>query len=128
MAMIDNYILYGDDNEKIGLDVAGFLKEKGYNVDLVSSPKEFTSRARLGKYNAVVSDLDYSPQGAEGYDAIKEIRDIPSFKVIFTGRAGFEHAAEGFECGADRVVLSKNLGRLLDVLEKELNSGGEDGR
>ena len=48
-------------------------------------------------------------------------------KILFTGRGGYENAVEGLEGGADWVVLHKNRGELVKILEKELNSGRENG-
>lgn len=126
--MMNRNILYGDDNEQKGLKLAQELRSRNYQVDLVSSPKEIASRAMAGNYGAVVSDLDYSPEGAEGYEVIRQIRDVPSLKVLFTGRSGFENAVEGLEGGADYVVLHKNFGELVEILEKELKGGDENGK
>ena len=119
-------ILYGDDNEENRLRLAQELRSRNYQVDLVRSPQELVSRARAENYDAVVSDLDYSQDGAEGYEVIRQVREIPGLKVLFTGRDGFENAAEGLEAGADWVVLHKNLGELVKILEKELGGKKDD--
>jgi len=121
-------VLYGDDNAENRIRFSQKLTSKNYLVDVVSSPQEFISRARSGNYRAVVSDLDYSPEGAEGHEVIKKIRAVPSLKILFTGRSGFENAVEGFESGADHVVLSKDLGELVEILDKELKGGEENDR
>jgi CheY-like chemotaxis protein len=123
--MANRKILYGDDNEQNRQRVAESLRERGYNVDLVDSHQEFISRARAGDYRALVTDLDFSPEGAEGYEVMRQIRKVPSLKILFTGRVGFENAVEGLERGADWVVLHKNLGELVKVLEKELKGGNK---
>lgn len=120
-----NRILYGDDQEQNRERVAQSLRERGYHVDLVCSDQEFISKARNGKYNGLISDLDYSPDGAEGYQVIKKLKEVPSLKILFTARDGFENAAEGLEAGADWVVMHKNLEELVEVLEKELKGGEE---
>ncbi len=123
MNLENRNILYGDDDKYNQVRIAQSLREKNYNVDLVSSPNEFVYKAKNGNYNAVVSDLDYSPKGAEGYEVIRQIRKTPCLKLLFTGRAGFENVVEALEGGADGVVLGKDIGQLVRILDKELNSG-----
>lgn len=129
--MVNEYrkILYGDDNEQNRSRVAQALRKRGYNVDSVNSPQEFVLRARSGDYNVVISDLDYSPEGAEGYGIMRQIMQIPTLKILFTGRSGFENIAEGIENGADFVITSKSLDDLINLLERELKgSERENGR
>lgn len=118
-------ILYGDDREDKRTELKARAESLGYSIDLVESPEDFISRARGNNYDVLVSDLDYSPEGSEGYMLMKKLEHNPSLRIIYTGRAGFEHIAEGFSSGADHVVLNKDLGELVEILEKQLKGGEE---
>jgi CheY-like chemotaxis protein len=125
--MVNRNILYGDDNEGNRLKVAESLRERGYEVDLTNSPQELVSKARNGNYSAVISDLEYSPNGTEGYEVIRQMRNLPTLKILFTGRAGLENAVEALEGGADWVVFHKSLGELVKILDNSLKGGDENG-
>jgi CheY-like chemotaxis protein len=121
-------ILYGDDNEQNRNALARALKLRNYQVDSTSDAKEFVARARANPYHALITDLEYSKDGKEGYQVLRAIRELPALKVLFSGVAGFEYEAEALESGADYAVLRKDSSALMKLLDEQLNSGGENGR
>lgn len=121
-------VLYGDDKLEMRNALARVLKLRNLEVDLASSPEEFLKMARSGNYGALITDLEYSPQGREGYEVLRQIRELPALKVLYSGANGFEYAAEAYENGADLTVLGKNESSLMSLLDEKLNSGGENGR
>ena len=123
--MENKRILYGDDNEQLRNSLARALKLRKLEVDLASTPQELVTKARANKYHAVITDLDYTSEGREGYSVLKEIKDLPTLKVLYTGQAGYEFLPEAFESGANYAILNKNQHQLMDLLDKEL--GGENG-
>ena len=126
--MEDKRILYGDDNEQLRNSLARALRLRNYDVDLVASPQDLIAKARANNYEAIVTDLEYSECGREGYDVLKQIRELRSLKVLYSGVSGFEFEAEALESGADYVVLRKDSSKLLELLDRELNAGGKDGK
>jgi len=126
--MENKRILYGDDNEQKKESLARELRLRRLEVDLASTPAETISKARAGNYFAVVTDLNYTEEGTEGYEVLKQLKDLPAKKILYTGQAGFEYVADGFMHGADYVVLSKHEKSLLEVLDKLLKGGEKDGK
>jgi CheY-like chemotaxis protein len=126
--MMNKRILYGDDKEENRRSLARALRLRNLEVDLVSSPAELVAKARAEKYGVIVTDLDYTLEGREGYEVLKQIKDLPAVKVLYTGQAGYEFIPEAFENGADWVVLRKKESDLLEVFDEKLNLGGENGK
>lgn len=119
-----NKILFGDDREEVRISIARELKLRKLEVDLASTPSEMITKAKEYPYSAIVTDLEYTPDGREGYEVIKAIKDLPAVKIVYTGLNGFEYVAEGILTGADHVVLGKRQSELLGILEK-LKGGNE---
>jgi len=126
--MENKRILYGDDNEQMRSSLARALKLRNLEADLASTPEETIAKARANNYAAVITDLEYSAGGREGYDVMREIKDLPALKVLYTAQSGFEYTAEALVNGADYAVLRKDPAQLINLLERELNLGGENGR
>jgi DNA-binding response OmpR family regulator len=118
-------VLVGDDKQEIRDSLARALKLRGLEVDLAQTPQEVIARARNGSYGAVVTDLQYTENGSEGYEVLRELRNLPAKKIIYTAQSGFEYAAEAFESGADYAVLRKDSSELYRILD-ELNLWGQN--
>ena len=118
-----NRILIGDDKEQVRTALARALKLRKLEADLVSTPEETIAKARTGNYSAVITDLEYTENGREGYEVLRQIRNIPALKILYTGQMGFEYAAEGFAEGADYVVLRKDESQLMELLDKTTEGG-----
>lgn len=121
-------ILYGDDKEENRNALSRALKLRKLEVDLASTPEEFLKMARSGNYGVLITDLEYSNDGREGYEVLRQIRELSALKVLYSGVSGFEYAAEAYESGADLTVLGKNESSLMSLLDEKLNSGGENAR
>jgi DNA-binding response OmpR family regulator len=109
-------VLIGDDEEEVRTALARELELMQFEVDLARNPQEVIAKARTNIYSAVVTDLEYTVDGREGYQVLKEIKDVCAVKILYTGLSGFEHVLEGFEHGADHVVLGKNQLTLVEIL------------
>lgn len=112
-------ILIGDDKEEVRTALARVLSARNLEAELASTPEETIAKARAGNYSAVVTDLEYTEKGREGYEVLRAIKDIPAKKILYTGVLGFEHVMEALLNGADHVVLGKNQEELLEILTKE---------
>jgi DNA-binding response OmpR family regulator len=117
-----NKILIGDDNQEVKEFLARTLKLRGLEVDLVSTPHETIAKAKENQYSVIITDLEYAPNGREGYDVLRAIKGLPATKILYTGLEGFEFVMEGILNGADAVILRKNQSHLLDTLQ-ELEEG-----
>lgn len=115
-------ILVGDDNPQVRESLARDLKLRNLEVDLVSNPQEVVAKARTGNYDVVVSDLQYTPEGREGYDVLRELQNIRAKKVLYTAQSGFESESEALELGVDYFVSAKDASRLYKLLD-ELKGG-----
>ena len=111
-------VLFGDDKPEIREDLTKALRECKLKVDLASTPQEVIAKARAGNYLAVITDLNYTRDGNEGYDVLRELRDNSSCKILYTAKMGFEFAAEGLEKGADYVILRKDKSQLIELVTK----------
>lgn len=114
-------ILYGDDNEQSRKSLAKALKLRGLEADLASTPQEFLEKARANQYHALITDLEYTEGGREGYEVLREIKDLPTLKILYTGVSGFEYEAEAYMNGADLAVLRKDSSALMKMLDEKLN-------
>ena len=124
--MENKKVLYGDDNAQMRNSLARALKLRNWDLDLVSSPQEVVAKARANPYDAVVTDLQYSPDGQEGYEVLKQIRELPVLKVIYSAQCGFEAEAEALDSGADYAVLRKDESGLMAILDEKL--GDKNGK
>lgn len=118
-------ILYGDDNEQVKDSLASKLRTKNLEVDLASTYEETIAKARANNYDVIITDLEYTSGGREGYDVLKSIIDIPAIKILYTGNMETELAVEAFMHGAEYAILRKDESKLLSLLDKELKGGQE---
>ncbi len=117
-------ILYGDDEEQNRSKLEKELILRGYEVDLASNPLEFIVMARNKNYDAIISDLQYTPKGREGYEVLRELRENNAKKILYTAQSGFEFEAEAIELGADYFVPAKDASKLYKFLDAL--KGGEE--
>ena len=98
------------------------LEQAGFelNVDLVSSPQEFTAALRSNRYDIVLSD--YALPGWSGMDALEVLRltgeDIPF--ILLTGTLGEETAVECMKKGLTDYILKGRPGRLALAVKRAL--------
>jgi DNA-binding response OmpR family regulator len=112
-------ILIGDDNQQMLRSLSRALRFKGLETDLASTSQEVIEKARQGNYSAIITDLAYTEGGREGYEVLKQIKQVSAIKILYTAESGFEHVPEGFMNGADYVVLRKDSSQLMEILQKE---------
>ena len=113
-------ILYGDDKEEMRNALARALKTRNLELELASTPQEIIAKAKANNYHAIVTDLDYTNEGREGYEVLRQLKDLPALKVLYSGVCGFEFMAEAFDNGANYVVFRKDQSELMKILDKEL--------
>ncbi len=118
--MENKKVLYGDDREDMREALAKELKLRNLEVELASTAEELVTKARTKEYGVIITDLEYTLEGLEGYEVLRQIKDIAALKILYSGVTGFEYEVDAFDAGADYAVLRKNQSRLLEILDKEL--------
>ncbi|VVB79480.1 Uncharacterised protein [uncultured archaeon] len=121
-------VLIGDDREQIRLELARELTIRGLESDLKATAEETIEAAKKEDYYAIITDLEYTPEGEEGYRVLDETRSMISIKILYTGKRGFETFVGGVGHGADYVILKKDLSELLEIIDKDIcqkMKGGE---
>jgi len=113
-------VLIGDDNEQMLRSLGRVMRMKGLEADLSTTPEEVIEKAKTGDYFAVVTDLEYTEGGREGFQVLDAIKDIDSVKILYTARREFEVVADGLVNGADYVIPGKDSSQLFEVLSKSL--------
>jgi DNA-binding NtrC family response regulator len=126
--MANKKVLYGDDKPEMREKVARELRSRGLEVDLASTPSEMLAKAKSSNYHVLITDLEYTQDGREGYEVLGAIRYLPGLKILYSGVSGFEYQAEALENGADFAVLRKDLNSLLEMLDKNLKEEGKNGK
>ncbi len=96
-------------------------------VEFVETPEQVIEKALGGGYTVIVTDLDYTPRGREGFKVLEALKDVDARKVLYTGAAqepGVKERAK--ELGAE--VLDKDeIGALVGqvVSKAPLKEGGK---
>ncbi len=117
-------ILVGDDRIEFAKQAMPYVP--GAEVTFVDNPQQCIAEARTGRYGLVITDLQYTPEGTEGFDVLEALQDLSVRKILWTGAShtpGVRERAE--ELGAE--LLAKNeLGTLVGmaVSETPMKQGG----
>jgi len=114
-------ILVGDDNIEFAREHFPPMKTKKGDfavVDFVSSPKELLEWAQDPTdptYSIIITDLNYTENGQEGFQVLEALKDHTARKVLWTGNANDAGVrARGESLGA--LVLDKDqLGTLVGI-------------
>jgi len=76
-------------------------------VEFVTNPDELVRKAQSGEYSIIVTDLNYTEHGEEGYKVLEALKDVSSRKILWTGNAYDKEVRDrGQSLGAE--VLDKD--------------------
>ena len=118
-------ILVGDNDLEFAR--ANFPFISNAEVQFVDNPQELIRRATTGSYSTIVTDLNYSEAGQEGFNVLEALREVSARKVLWTGNAYDPGIRErGLSLGAE--VLDKDeIGALVGqvVNKAPLKEGGK---
>jgi hypothetical protein len=115
----------------VGDDCLDFARESmpyipGAEIEFVDTPAELIRRASSDDFDIVITDLSYSPAGAEGFQVLEALKGTTARRILWTGAAQEpEVRRRALELGAE--VLDKpELGSLvgLAVSETPLKTDG----
>ncbi len=113
-------ILIGDDNTEFLTSFSRALRRLEIEVDTATTPDEVTAKAQKTRYDKIVTDLDYTDGGAEGYQVLQEIKNLAPIRVLYTARAGVEGVKQEAERnGATHVINKSDVSGLMRLLKEE---------
>jgi DNA-binding NtrC family response regulator len=114
-------ILIVDDSEDILETLRAILDEKGYDVDTAESGGEAIEKSRKNFYNLALLDIRLPDmEGTQLLTGMKETRP-KMVKIMITGYASLENAAEALNLGADAYIMKPvNPENLLKVIDEKL--------
>ena len=114
-------ILIVDDSEDILETLRAILDEKGYDVDTAESGGEAIEKSRKNFYNLALLDIRLPDmEGTQLLTGMKETRP-KMVKIMITGYASLENAAEALNLGADAYITKPvNPENLLKVIDEKL--------
>ena len=78
-------ILVGDD--QIDFARNNFPSIPNSEVEFVANPDELIRKSQSGEYSMIVTDLNYTEHGEEGYRVLEALKDVSSRKILWTGNA-----------------------------------------
>lgn len=114
-------ILVGDDNRELLNNL-----ERAMQVDTAYTPEQVIEKAKIERYDVIITDLEYTEQGREGFEVLREIRELSPVRVLFTAKANMSGIREEAEKYGATHVMNKdamNLIRFLRSQENEQRSG-----
>jgi len=118
-------ILVGDDDLEFARQSMPNIPNA--EIEFVETADAAIRRAASDEFDIVITDLNYTPSGEEGFEVLKSLKGVMARRILWTG-AGQDPAvrAKAAEFGAE--VLAKNeLGSLvgLAVSKKPLKNDGQ---
>ncbi len=78
-------ILVGDDQVDFAKKNFPFIPDA--EIEFVNNPNLLIEKAKTGQYSIVVTDLNYTENGEEGFNVLKELQNISGRKILWTGNA-----------------------------------------
>ena len=97
-------ILVGSDTIEVARENFPYIP--GTRVNYSSTPDDVVARVREGDISVLVTALDYSPGGKEGFRILENLVDVPVRKVLWVLEDSPEIRARAAELGAE--VLGRN--------------------
>jgi len=114
-------ILIGDDNTEFLASFSRALRRPGIEVDTATTPEGVVAKAKQTRYDKIVTDLDYTDEGGEGYRVLQEIRELAEVRILYTAKAEVEGVREEAERnGATHTINKRDFSGLMKLLK-----GGE---
>jgi len=113
-------ILIGDDDVEIVASLSRFLKSPTLEIDIAYTPQDVINNARQKSYDKIVTDLDYTEGGEEGYQVLNQVRELAPVKVLYTSKAYSEKVKErAYKEGATHLIPKSNMSDLIKLLKEE---------
>jgi len=108
-------ILIGDDNEAFIKSIKRMLI--GLDIDYFLTPEEVIANAEARAYDAIITDLEYTEEGREGYDILEKVRELSPIRVLYSGKADQQDVIEAaYAAGATYIIEKSNVMELRKIL------------
>jgi hypothetical protein len=110
-------ILLGDDHLDFAKKAMPYIP--GAEVTYLDDHEEVIAEAKTGDYDLVITDLQYTPNGTEGFTVLEELQDLDVRKILWTAAASQPYVKEkANELNVE--LLDKNeLGTLVGMAVSE---------
>ena len=120
-------ILVGDDQIEYTKKVFPTMPPGAAYPDFVDNYEAVIEKARNGDYNLIVTDLNYTENGQEGYKVLEALVDLPVRKILWTGNADDPGVRERAQALGAEVLGKDEIGTLVGIArnEKRIKNGGE---
>src|SRR6202007_2148646 len=123
-------ILIADDQPDVLEALRLLLKGHGYTTESVTSPAALIDSLSKKEFDLILMDLNYArdtTSGREGLDLLAQLQTIEGTPpiVVMTGWGSVGLAVEAMQHGVgDFVEKPWANGRLLEILKKQIEAGG----
>lgn len=102
----------------VGDDQIEFAREKfpsipNVEVEFVNNPDDLIQRAKTSDYSIIVTDLNYTENGQEGYKVLGALKDINTRKILWTGNAYDKGVKEKAQSLGAEVLDKDEIGTLV---------------
>jgi hypothetical protein len=104
-------ILVGDDQVDFARENFPYIPDA--EVEFVSDPGVLVEKARTGNYAMVVTDLNYTEGGEEGFTVLEALQGVTTRKVLWTGNAYDKGVKERGEALGAEVLDKSEIGSLV---------------
>jgi len=120
-------ILVVEDDETLGAGLLAFLKQEGYDVDLLDNGLQADASLAHEAYDLVVLDLGLP--GLDGFEVLRRARRRESHVpiLLLTARDGVEDRVRGLDIGADDYLVKPFEMRELAARIRALVRRGQQG-
>ena len=113
-------ILFGDDNASMfKLPVKKRFPE--YTIEFYCTPEEIIEKAKQGKFKTIITDLNYTKGGEEGFNVLSEVKGCSDIRILHTGIFRGEEAKmmeTAGRYGATHVVSKNDYETLRKIIER----------
>ncbi len=96
-------------------------------IKYVSTPKEVIQLGLTGAYGTIISDLQYTPNGTEGFDVFEALKRVSCRKILWTGAAQEKEVQKKANDLGVELLDKDELGTLVGaiVCKAPLKKGGD---
>jgi sigma-B regulation protein RsbU (phosphoserine phosphatase) len=129
MLRIMDRILVADDQVDVLESLRLLLKNEGFAIEAVTSPKAVLDALQLNKYDVLLLDMNYArdtTSGREGIELLSEIHRMSDTLpvVLMTAWGTVDLAVEAMRTGSfDFIEKPWNNNRLIDTLRRNIKEG-----
>jgi len=110
-------VLIGDDNTSLIRSLERALS--GIEVDYSETPEGVIEKAKVGNYDAIVTDMNYERDGTgkEGLEVLDAIKDLSPVRVLFSTAVNYPMAVTlARQKGATHLISKENSRELISLL------------